>query len=65
MVAAIVAEAEMVAGLYHGAYFLAEADDALVALVASFVDVVELSDVSFHFQFFQENFPVVLAYIFE
>jgi hypothetical protein len=48
MVTAIIAEAEMIAGLYHGAYFLAETDDALVALIASFVDIVELGDVSFH-----------------
>ena len=44
MLATIVTETEVIAGFYHCIYSLCEANYALVAFIASFVDIVELCD---------------------
>ena len=49
----------MVAGFDQGVDLLREAYQAFIVFVATFVDVVQLSDEALVLQFFQKNFPLV------
>lgn len=51
MITAIVAKTEVVAGFDQGVDFLAEAYDAFIVFIATFIYVVQLSDVALDFQF--------------
>ena len=44
MLATIVAETKVIAGLYHCIYSLCEANYALVAFIATFIDIMQLCD---------------------
>ena len=54
----------MVAGFDQSVHLLREAYQAFIIFVATFVDVVQLSDEALVLQFFQKNFPLVWAHIF-
>lgn len=55
----------MVARLYYSIDFLAETDDAVIALASTSVDVVQLCHQPIYFKFLQEDFPLVVACVFD